>query len=152
MPRPRKPTAVLHLNGAFKKNPDRAAARTGEPKFEKGIGEPPEWLDALAVEEWWRVVPDLEKAGVTCRVEAAALGCYCQAVSRLRAAEAQIARDGITIVTPVGLRKHPAVTVADRAMVLVRSFAMDFGITPASRSRVAVAPADKLKDNEFAAV
>lgn len=41
MPRPRKPTALLELNGAFKKNPARAAARFDEPRPTTGIGDPP---------------------------------------------------------------------------------------------------------------
>lgn len=34
MPRPRKPTAILELNGAFKHDPQRRATRTNEPKVE----------------------------------------------------------------------------------------------------------------------
>lgn len=37
MARPRKPTAVLELVGAFKHNPDRAAARANEPKPKKTV-------------------------------------------------------------------------------------------------------------------
>lgn len=37
MARPRKPTAVLELVGAFKHNPDRAAARAAEPKPTKTV-------------------------------------------------------------------------------------------------------------------
>jgi P27 family predicted phage terminase small subunit len=153
MPRPRKPTKVLELSGAFRKNPQRAAERRHEPKLPTGIGEPPEWLDTHALEEWWRIVPDLESAGVTSRVEATSLGAYCQAVSRLRKAEAEIFRDGITIMTESGLKKHPAVNIAERSMIIIRAFASEFGMTPASRSKVHGKPADDAKPaNEFAAV
>lgn len=154
MPRPRKPTNILHLAGAFKKNPKRLKERAREPQFAKGIGEPPDFLDAYGEEEWRRVVPDLEAAGVTSRVEATALGAYCQAVSRLRKAEAEIFRDGITIMTESGLKKHPAVGVAERSMVIIRAFASEFGMTPASRSKVkSKSGSDDVKpDAEFAAV
>lgn len=153
MPRPRKPTALLEFTGAFRKDPQRRRARSSEPKLEKGLGEPPTWLDAVAVEEWWRVMPDLEKSGVAARVEATSLACYCQAVSRLRKAEEQIARDGITVSTPQGVKKHPAVNIAERAAALIRLFASDFGMTPASRSRVQAIPnAEQKPDNEFASV
>src|SRR5688500_1943592 len=45
MPRPRNPTGVLQLSGAFRKDPQRLAARAHEPQFMKGLGEPPDWLD-----------------------------------------------------------------------------------------------------------
>jgi len=41
MPRPRKPTALLELNGAFKKNPARALDREDEPQGHDEIGDPP---------------------------------------------------------------------------------------------------------------
>lgn len=45
MARPRKPTAVLELVGAFKHNPDRAASRVNEPKPTKSsIKTPPVWM------------------------------------------------------------------------------------------------------------
>lgn len=150
MARPRKPTNILHLAGAFKKNPQRLEARAHEPKFTTGLGEAPDWLDTHAVEEWQRVTPDLEKAGVTSRVEATALATYCQAVSRMRKAEKEIFRDGITIMTESGLKKHPAVGIAERAAVIVRAFASEFGMTPASRSKVQARPNEQKPINEFA--
>lgn len=153
MPRKRKPTKILQFTGAFDKNPKRAEARKHEPKLPPGIGEMPEWLDTHGQEEWRRVVPDLDSSGVTSRVEASALGCYCQAVSRLRKAEAEIFRDGITIMTESGLKKHPAVNIARESMAVIRAFAAEFGMTPASRSKVSAHPeAEAEPDNEFAAV
>ena len=140
------------LNGGFKHDPQRLAARSAEPVLPAGIGSPPEWLDQRGADEWRRVVPDLEGAGVTSRVEAVALAAYCQAVSRLIAAEAEIARDGITFIDAMGTRKkHPAVGVAERAAALIRVFASEFGMTPSSRSRVhAVPPKAAATVNEFA--
>jgi P27 family predicted phage terminase small subunit len=153
MARPRKPTNILKLSGAFKKNPQRAAERAREPKFTAGIGEMPDWLDTYATEEWQRVAAELDLAGVTSQVEATALACYCQAVSRLRKAEAEIFRDGITIMTEGGLKKHPSVTIAKEAMLVIRAFAAEFGMTPASRSKVQAKVPDNVKPmNEFAAL
>ena len=45
MARPRKPTAVLELKGAFKKDPSRGAARKNEPVPVGGIGDAPVSLD-----------------------------------------------------------------------------------------------------------
>ncbi len=48
MARPRKPTAALELRGAFKKDPQRKAARAAEPKPDGAIGDPP---DAMGADE-----------------------------------------------------------------------------------------------------
>ncbi|UWZ84642.1 hypothetical protein [Occallatibacter riparius] len=39
--RPRKPTNLLEITGALRKNPSRARARQGEPQPALGLGEPP---------------------------------------------------------------------------------------------------------------
>jgi hypothetical protein len=45
MSRPRKPTALLELNGAFAKNPSRRRERENEPVPEGPLGPPPEdWV------------------------------------------------------------------------------------------------------------
>lgn len=52
MARPRKPTAVLELKGAFKANPSRGKARKNEPKPDGEIGEPPALLGEPEQELW----------------------------------------------------------------------------------------------------
>ena len=52
MARPRKPTAVLELKGAFKKDPSRGKARANEPVPDGPIGEPPVLLDEQEQELW----------------------------------------------------------------------------------------------------
>lgn len=49
MARPRKPTAILELNGAFKKDPKRA--RPDEPETEK-LGPPPKYFKAAQKKIW----------------------------------------------------------------------------------------------------
>lgn len=53
MPRPRKPSKILELTGAFAKNPQRRAARAGEPVVTAPLGPPPARLtDPLVIEAW----------------------------------------------------------------------------------------------------
>lgn len=70
MPRPRKPTNVLQLAGAFKKDPRRALARINEPPPEGDMGDPP---DHLTDEErlCWLELVGLCHAGVLCRADRA---------------------------------------------------------------------------------
>ena len=44
MARPRTPTNLLSLRGAFKKDPQRLKARENEPKPAKAEAKPPSWL------------------------------------------------------------------------------------------------------------
>src|SRR5579862_3948556 len=50
MARPRKPTAILELSGAFKEHPDRR--RPTEPVDSRELGEPPARLPAAAQKYW----------------------------------------------------------------------------------------------------
>lgn len=56
MPAPRKPTHLLKLAGAFKKNPKRAKAREGEPVPTAPLGARVERLNKLETACWDRLV------------------------------------------------------------------------------------------------
>ena|SRR5690349_3505407 len=76
MPRPRKPTRVLELTGAFKKDPARGRAREGEPHPEGALGNPPNCLDEVQKARWnelkkqapWLTVSDRILVEQTCRL------------------------------------------------------------------------------------
>jgi hypothetical protein len=52
MPRPRTPTAILELRGAFQRNPNRLKARKSEPLVTTPLPDPPECLSTAAAEAW----------------------------------------------------------------------------------------------------
>jgi hypothetical protein len=52
MSRPRKPTAALEASGAFKRNPQRRAARANEPVPTGPLGNPPSHFNPYHVEIW----------------------------------------------------------------------------------------------------
>jgi hypothetical protein len=52
MARPRKPTAVLELLGAFKRNPNRKRERQNEPIVTTPLPEPPDYLATDTVTTW----------------------------------------------------------------------------------------------------
>ena len=53
--RPRKPSAVLELTGAFDKNPQRRAERENEPQPEGELGDVPDTLDEAEAKLWERI-------------------------------------------------------------------------------------------------
>jgi hypothetical protein len=66
MPRPRKPTAMLELSGAFKRNPKRKKERQHEPLVTTPLPSPPNYLTSTTAATWremkrygyWLTSPD----------------------------------------------------------------------------------------------
>ncbi|HEY2396426.1 MAG TPA: hypothetical protein VGH81_10680 [Rudaea sp.] len=58
MARPKTPTNVLELSGAFRKNPQRRRGRDGEPVPKAGIGPAPAHLSADESAAWDDIVSD----------------------------------------------------------------------------------------------
>jgi P27 family predicted phage terminase small subunit len=96
-------------------------------------------LSAAAVEVWQAVVPELTKHGLLNVVEEAALVCYFESVVTHREAVNEVRELGVTIVGSMGgLIKNPACTVQAESARVIRSFACEFGLTPAARAQVKV--------------
>lgn len=54
--RPKTPTNVLELRGAYKKHPERKPKDGTEPELKDGVGEPPEYLAADEKALWHEIV------------------------------------------------------------------------------------------------
>lgn len=95
----------------------------------------PDWLSEAAKKEWRRALP-LLKEPLEAR-DAAAFACYCQSLADVERATAEIDKHGLTYKHPNGTTvPHPAVKMQAAAMARVKQFGSEFGLTPASRSRV----------------
>jgi P27 family predicted phage terminase small subunit len=129
---PPKPTALRILEG----NPSKRPLNPNEPKPPVGVPDCPAHLDLDAKKEWTRLAPILDRLGMLTIVDGAALAAYCQMYSRWAKAERAIKKHGITMETENGTVRRPEVSIAREALHQMRQFAMEFGLTPASRSRV----------------
>lgn len=143
-PKP-KPIALKLLGG----NPgNRPAQATGTGRARKGRPEKPADLTGEASREWDRIVPELEAAGWLAVVDRAGLSAYCFAWAQMVWAESVMQAEGAIIREPVQtskgeiipgfekLKAHPAVKIHAEASGRVRSYLAEFGLTPASRSRL----------------
>ena len=125
MPTPRKPTAILKLEGDY--YPSRHGDRSGEPQ---PGGEPrmPAWMPERAKEFWNRNVPELIRTGVATSVDEESLVRMCiwydegQKLLDLREDE----RD------PKWIYRFQA---ADKNL---RDYMAKFGMTPVDRTRINV--------------
>jgi P27 family predicted phage terminase small subunit len=142
-----KPTALKLLAG----NPGNRPLNPYEPKPALAVPSCPSHLDKEARREWRRIVPELTVLGLLTRVDRAALAAYCVAYSRWITAEREVQRTGLTVVSPNGYpQKSPHLAIADKALEQVRKFAAEFGLTPASRSKVTAAPTEDPDEDFFA--
>jgi P27 family predicted phage terminase small subunit len=138
-----KPTALKELEG----NPGKRALNKREPK-PTGTPTCPSHLDAEAKKEWRRISKELIAIGLLTSVDRAALAAYCSSYSRWIAAEESIQKFGTVIKSPKSgfPIQNPYVSIANTALDHMRKYAVEFGLTPASRSRLQVDPAGSQDD------
>jgi P27 family predicted phage terminase small subunit len=134
-----KPTALKRAAGNVGHRPlnDKEPKPTGTPTC-------PKHLDKAAKAEWKRISKELTSLGLLTSVDRAALAAYCQAWSRFITAEEGIARFGLVIKSPKSgfPIQNPFVSISNTALDLMRKFAVEFGLSPASRSRLTTGTAE----------
>jgi P27 family predicted phage terminase small subunit len=130
-----KPTKQKIAEG----NPGKRRLNANEPDPSPEIPEMPAHLDAVARKEWNRVAPQLLELGLISAIDGGALAAYCQTYSQWVDAEEKIQQFGTVIKTPKGYPiQSPYVAIANRAKDQIRKLAVEFGMTPAARSRLSV--------------
>ncbi|MEH6823850.1 MAG: phage terminase small subunit P27 family [Motiliproteus sp.] len=143
MPLPKKPTNVKILTGtarADRLNPN-------EPKPDIAIPSFPDHLSKPAKAEWRRVTKELKDMGLICRLDRAAMAAYCSAYGAWVDAENALQNDGMVTVTPNGLVVQSAwLQIRNKSLEQMHKFAVEFGFTPASRSKVSAAKPDPVND------
>jgi P27 family predicted phage terminase small subunit len=134
--RPRKPTALKILHGDYDKNPQRR--NRSEPVVESAIPDCPDWIDGDARDEWLRVVVELGSMKVITLPDRAAIEAYCQIYGTWREALRRVAEEGLILASKDGLYENPASKIASRCASDLHKYLCQFGLTPASRTRVNV--------------
>ena len=109
-----------------------------EPKFSKDALVPIKPLTQVAQEEWNRIAPIITRSNIFTDADTAALTAYCENFSTFVKATEEIERDGLYTSTQTGVTTHPAVRIQNQASTAMLKFLVEFGLTPASRSRVTV--------------
>jgi P27 family predicted phage terminase small subunit len=129
-----KPTAVKVLEG----NPGKRQLNMFEPKPKKGaLPKCPAWLEDEAKEEWKRLAKNLHELGLLTDLDVQAFASYCQAYARWKEAEEFITQHGSIVKTKSGYwQQVPQVAIARQNQKMMMQAASEFGLTPASRSRI----------------
>jgi P27 family predicted phage terminase small subunit len=139
-----QPTALRILHN----NPGKRPFNKREPQPERGRPPCPRWLTAEARKEWKRVVPELDRLGLLTIVDRAGLATYCQAWARYVEAEAMLTQYGSILKSKNSdyIQVSPYATISKQNALLVKAFCQEFGLTPSSRTRLAVPKNEKEPD------
>ena len=125
MARPRTPTALLELRGAFKKDPQRR--RPQEPKDARPLGDPPKRLPKQ-VRPFWDELVDMVTGGILTYRDRWAV----ELAARLMAKAVSDKE-----------------SISSAELATLRSLLASFGMSPADRSKLSV-PVEKPNNNPFA--
>lgn len=128
-----KPTAIKLLEG----NPGKRELNKYEPKPEKKMPVCPDWLEPEAKNEWRRLAKVMGDMGILTDIDQKAFATYCQCYARWRNAEEFLSQHGTVFKTPSGyIQQLPQVRIAHDYSKQMMRIASEFGLTPASRSRI----------------
>ncbi len=140
--RKRKPTALKLIEGTYRK--DRAPKHEPKPKQTAQVPSAPSYLGTKAKSEWKRIAKELHDMGVLTRIDTKTLANYCQAYDDMLTARGLLEAHNLAnptshnVLRTVGgmVRTHPYMIQMREHRKDMMAFAAEFGLTPASRSRV----------------
>lgn len=102
--------------------------------------EPPEWFDAEARTQWFRIVPEMKSLGLLTGLDQSAIEITCQTIADyVRYCQAIKDAEIELMQTPNGMPTQiPYVSMRNKSAELARKYLVEFGLTPASRTRLHV--------------
>lgn len=138
-----KPTAVKELAG----NPGKRALNRQEPKPRSKRPKMPVAFKGTRKEfHWRRLTRELAGMNLLSSADGDALAMYCDVCARWEDAIQQLADEGMIVYTEKGVpMQSPYLGIANKCMATMQKLLVEFGMTPASRSRIQ-APEEKADD------
>ena len=147
-----KPTGLKMINGR-RPGVDSGGRPIPAEAF-TNVGQPlpmPDWLHPEAVDLWEKTAPTLERLSLSKPEDHATFAAYCQAWAVFVRASKRLNKEGLTIMTTVGLpdggtQDKPMVnpiyrTVKESGEQLLK-FAKEFGLTPVASATLSRARAE----------
>lgn len=141
-----KPTALKLVEGNRGKRPINRA----EPKPKRGIPECPAHLDDAAKGAWVMLTALLDRMGILTEADGPALERLCDCYSDILECRKLIAANGRTYKTTTAqgdtlIKSNPACSQLRAADAQFKSYLVEFGLTPAARTKIHAVPADNDK-------
>lgn len=130
-----KPTAVKIIEG----NPGKRRINGSEPKPPSSLPDCPDYLAPEAKAEWARLAGVLNQIGLLTQVDRTLMAAYCQTYARWVEAERKLAETPLILRTPAGyIQQSPWLSISNKQLELMAKYMTELGLTPASRSRLAI--------------
>jgi P27 family predicted phage terminase small subunit len=130
-----KPTVIEIAEG----RPGKRPINGREPQPRAVAPRCPSYLDKRAKEEWRRLIPILKRMKVLTEADGLTLANLCLAVSTLDRAQAKLNELGILYKAPSGyVMQSPLLPVVNSCVDTITRLSREFGLTPASRSRITI--------------
>lgn len=112
-----------------------------KPKKDKV--KPPSWLDPIAKKEFKRIAKELAELDLITNVDVNALAAYCDAYSEYIRCTEIIREEGLMVeytnkAAETNKVPHPLLTKKKQLHEQMRSIAIEFGLTPSARARLAM--------------
>lgn len=151
---PPKPTALKQIEGTYRK--DRAVSNEVQPTIEVNLTAPAD-LNEWGAKYWADIMSEYGKIGLVTKVDVGALHSLCYWFGLMNEAADIVSAKGLEVevekVTPKGesytvTETNPMIAVADKAFKNYLAMCREFGLTPASRTRIS-AP-DQSENDKFA--
>lgn len=134
---PKTPTHLALVKG----NPSKRAVNKKEPKPKSGVPPIPKHLDKMGKYWFKRIGEELDAVGVMTTLDGKALELLIEAYTEYRQHCDVLTEEGYTYktVSATGeniVKAHPAAVMKSDAWKRIRAMLSEFGMTPASRSKV----------------
>ena len=146
MPYPKKPTKLKLIQGTLQKS----KLVESEPMPNRKIPDPPDHLNDIAKEEHERMSEVLYNLGLLTEIDGTALAAYCEAYSvwvEACTVRNELGADWMTETTINGNTiQRPIVGIINQARKAMKDFLVEFGMTPASRSKVSAKKSEDKKN------
>lgn len=146
--RKRIPDHIKALKGSL----NSTRVNPAQPEYEASRLQCPDHFNQEQKETWLDIVPQLVRAGVAKDIDQMALEVLCEKWSEYREAQRKIAEHGFLVRTPNGYPQvSPYYSVAKQALNDFGKMMTEFGMTPASRSKVST-DSGGIKNDRFSGI
>lgn len=108
-------------------------------------------MNAAAKRVWQALIPRLHELGMLASFDDTVLEQHCTNVARRRVLLKQLEKEGEIVTTDKGtVVKNPIVAIISKLDDAIRRTACEFGLTPASRTRIHVKATSKTPADDLA--
>ena len=149
--RGRKPKPLaLHIANGNPSKLDIDKRKEAEPAATPGTPPKPTWLSKEAAANWDYIVGHLETMGTLAQSDATAIAMLSASIATWAEAQRAVQKNGA--ISEDGDHPSGAFTVASKLVPQISKLVAEFGLTPSSRSRIAIGKTEKqIEDNSILA-